>query len=147
MNTKIAILAAFGAGCIVGSIVSGRRYAEAPRFEIVKVRDTIVVERPVQVRTVYLHPDTVFLPAAEGRDSCRVLVSLEQTEYSGPGYRAYVSGYRSSLDSLMLERSLTTVRPIQKQSRFTLGLQAGYGLTPRGLQPYIGLGLTCTIGF
>ncbi|MDE6564529.1 MAG: hypothetical protein K2L92_06855 [Muribaculaceae bacterium] len=88
--------------------------------------------------------DTVYLPAAEGADSVRAVVPLEQTEYSGDGYRAYVSGYRPRLDSLVTVRSFTA-QSTARAPRFSIGLQAGYGITPRGFQPYLGVGVSYKI--
>ena len=65
------------------------------------------------------------------------------------GCRAYVSGYKPRLDSLALFRSTAAVSVVQpearRERRFSVGLQAGYGITPKGLQPYIGLGISVTL--
>lgn len=148
MNVKLALLVAFGAGWLAGAVLGKKHEAEPHRVSVLTRRDTVVIERPTHVRIVRLPPDTVLVAVAGGTpDSCTAIVPRQQAAYIGDGYRAYVSGFRPALDSLVFERSVTTVTPASKQPRFTLGLQAGYGLTPRGLQPYIGLGLTCTIGF
>ena len=35
-----------------------------------------------------------------------------------------------------------TIKTTEQQSRWSWGIQAGMGITPKGLQPYIGLGAT-----
>lgn len=78
------------------------------------------------------------------RDTVYVEVPLESKEYSGEGYRAYVSGWHASLDSIEIQRQ-TVIRmpePPQKAKRFSVGLQAGVGVTPAGMQPYIGVGVS-----
>ena len=92
-----------------------------------------------------LVPDTVYLAVAAAdsvaADSVRVIVPQEQKEYQGDGYRAWVSGYRPALDSIEIERMVLR----EKARRWSVGLQAGVGVTPRGVQPYIGVGVTIKI--
>lgn len=80
-------------------------------------------------------------------DSADVRVPCLQAVYAGGGYRAYVSGYRPRLDSIILHRP--TVERIQtvavRQRRLGIALQAGYGFTPKGLQPYVGVGISWRI--
>lgn len=80
-------------------------------------------------------------------DSADVRVPCSQAVYAGGGYRAYVSGYRPRLDSIILHRP--TVERIQtvavRQRRLGIALQAGYGFTPKGLQPYVGVGISWRI--
>lgn len=81
------------------------------------------------------------------QDSAMVEVPMQQAVYSGPDYTAYVSGFRPSLDSLVISRSIREYklpRPAGKK-RWNVGIQAGYGVTPRGFQPYIGIGVSFSI--
>lgn len=81
-------------------------------------------------------------------DSAAVQVPITQKVYRDSLYTAYVSGFEASLDSFTLHvpHSVTTItnnsRP--KQSRWSIGLQVGYGislsLTPK-YSPYIGIGV------
>lgn len=93
-----------------------------------------------------LAPDT---DAVVGHDSMEVAIPISSKEYRGDGYRAWVSGYRTSLDSIMVypcrETVTVTNTTRQKPRRFGIGLNAGYGVTPHGLQPYIGIGIHCNL--
>lgn len=80
-----------------------------------------------------------------GCDSVDVAVPIERVEYSGDGYKAYLSGYQPVLDSLVFARAVTVSPVVRRQSRerrFSIGIQAGYGFTPVGLQPYVGVGVS-----
>ena len=85
----------------------------------------------VRVDTVYRTGDTVYVELPQ-----------QQAEYLGEDYRAYVSGYRPVLDSLILERPTRVVEVPEKQRRWSIGIQGGYGITPAGPQPYLGIGFT-----
>jgi hypothetical protein len=62
-------------------------------------------------------------------------------------YRAVVSGWHPSLDTLMIWPTTTTITirekvPIPSRSRWGIGIQAGAGATRNGLTPYIGVGVS-----
>ncbi|MCM1517542.1 MAG: hypothetical protein NC117_02750 [Pseudoflavonifractor sp.] len=78
-------------------------------------------------------------------DSARVVVPITQTTYQDSTYTAYVSGYRARLDSLFVypRREVVTIR--KSPRRWSVGVQAGYGYTPKGFQPYIGVGISCKL--
>lgn len=82
--------------------------------------------------------------AQSANDSMKVQIPISQKVYEDTLYRAYVSGYEPNLDSITIKQRTTyithTIR--DKESRFRIGLQAGYGLTPKGMQPYVGVGLS-----
>lgn len=77
-------------------------------------------------------------------DSVKVQIPIYQKVYEDTLYKAYVSGYEPKLDSITIKQRTTyithTIR--DKESRFGIGLQAGYGLTPKGMMPYFGVGLS-----
>lgn len=77
-------------------------------------------------------------------DSVKVQIQISQKVYEDTLYRAYVSGYEPNLDSITIKQRTTyithTIR--DKESRFRIGFQAGYGLTLKGMQPYVGVGLS-----
>lgn len=82
------------------------------------------------------------------RDSMDVVIPITQKKYETEEYRAYVSGYEARLDScITFNRShLINIRsPTSKPSRFAIGLQGGYGITPKGFQPYIGIGIAVNL--
>lgn len=87
------------------------------------------------------------LYASGGSDSATVMLPITQKMYSDTDYRAWVSGYEPQLDSIkVFPRTVTVRETIYKPpSRFSIGLQGGYGITPKGLQPYIGVGVNVRI--
>lgn len=82
------------------------------------------------------------------QDSAKVEIPIIQKVYRDSSYTAYISGYEPSLDSLTLHipHSVTTITNTihPKRSRWSIGLQVGYGVslspTPR-YTPYIGVGV------
>lgn len=81
---------------------------------------------------------------AEGRDSVGVEIPFTQREYEGEGYRAWVSGYEPRLDSIFVfaRRDVVTIRePSDRPRRWGIGVFAGYGVTPRGLGPCVGVSI------
>lgn len=87
------------------------------------------------------------LYASASGDSATVMLPITQKMYSDTDYRAWVSGYEPRLDSIMVFPRTVTVRETiyKPPSRFSIGLQGGYGITPKGLQPYIGVGVNVRI--
>lgn len=82
-------------------------------------------------------------------DSVDVLVPITQKVYEDSTYRAYVSGFNASLDSIFVYRRteyITNTRVVKsKPKRFSIGVQAGYGITPKGFQPYVGVGVSVNL--
>lgn len=103
---------------------------------------TPVTQHPTPV-TQHPTPDTQHpSPVTQHPDTVPVLVPIVQKVYTDSTYTAWVSGYRARLDSIAVYRQTQTVTIRQKPRRWSIGLQAGYGLTPRGPQPYVGVGVT-----
>lgn len=136
------------------------------------VRDTVFITNPTPRDSSLVRNESVRLPVSSGNqslmatevstdslhsfsiqtalhptDSVDVEIPITQKKYEGEGYRAYVSGYNPSLDSLLLFREVerVTIRSPTKSPRFSVGLQAGYGITPKGFQPYIGVGIAVNL--
>lgn len=105
---------------------------------VVKV-DTLLISAPMAPLLVFQLTDTIRIGDT--------VVLREQAYYEDSLYRAWVSGYRPRLDSLMVfpktvYRTVTndiyhTITP--KKKRWGLGLQAGYG-HPSGI--YAGVGIS-----
>lgn len=76
------------------------------------------------------------------KDSVTVQIPITQKIYETGAYRAYVSGYKSSLDSLLFFQPTQVVRIREKPKRWSVGIQAGYGISMKGFQPYIGVGVS-----
>ena len=71
-------------------------------------------------------------------------IPITQKQYSDSTYTAWVSGYMPSLDSISIypRREITTITNTirKKPKRWGIGVNAGYGITPKeGMQPYFGV--------
>ena len=119
--------------------------------DTVVVIDTVTIDRPIVRDSVVVKTVTRFLRLADTvcvvfrdtvtmYDSILVEVPITQKTYAGDDYRAWVSGYEPKLDSIEIYRRETTIRT--KPKRWSVGLQAGYGMTPKGFAPYIGAGVS-----
>lgn len=78
-------------------------------------------------------------------DSVTVAVPIQQYEFADSTYRLLVSGFRVQVDELEVypRREVVTIR--KPPSRWAIGPTAGVALTPRGVQPYVGFGVTYVI--
>lgn len=163
--TKICIcivisLIVFLLGCFTGS-----KYIDKP--EVSEVRDTVTirdtVEKPVPVPEIIDNSriDTCWLtkvvPDTSGvkaplPDSIPVEVPIETKVYETEDYKAVIEGYRANLLDIDIYRQtqyITTEKTVTRQKRwnFTVGPQVGYGWTPAGGQPYVGVGVTFGYSF
>lgn len=82
-----------------------------------------------------------------GNDSVSISIPITQSRYETDDYRAYVSGYNARLDSIFVtsRQTVVRIRDPAKKKRFSIGIQAGYGMTPKGFQPYLGLGVSVNL--
>lgn len=71
-------------------------------------------------------PTGASLPSA---DSVEVELPITQKVYGDSTYRAWVSGYRPSLDSIEVYRKTVTIERtlVQKPKRWSIGVTGGYG--------------------
>lgn len=82
---------------------------EIVRVDTLTVYDTIVRERPVSVEKYIFRTDTVRLVTVE-RDTVVAELPIERKVYQEDSlYRAVVTGYRASLDSLVFWPKTTTI--------------------------------------
>lgn len=119
-------------------------------FKVVKVDRPIVRESTVVkyevVRLPIVAKDTICVSDTI-KDSVFVEVPIEQKVYSDSNYTAWVSGYRPRLDSISITHQEVSFHKLVNNSsegskRLYLGIQVGYGITPRGMQPYLGIGVS-----
>ena len=116
----------------------------------VEIRTETKVNTVVQIETLLISPPMAPLVVFRLTDTMRIgdtVVHRVQAYYEDSLYRAWVSGYRPRLDSLMIfpktvYQTVTndiyhTITP--KKKRWGLGLQVGYGY-PGGL--YLGVGMS-----
>ena len=132
----------------------GRRTARMPvslsvindTVQVTKT-DTIWREKPVFVASSVIRHDTVRFASLE-RDTVFVDVPIERRVYEEDSlYRAVVSGWHPSLDTLMVFPKTTTITirekvPVPDRRRWGIGIQAGAGATKNGLTPYVGVGVS-----
>lgn len=118
-----------------------------PRADTLFIRDTITLERPILVKSyVYDTIRTYFTTVRH--DTVMVDVPMERKVYQEDSvYRAVVSGWRPTLDSLTIypkETIITITRPevTPVRKRWGLGVQAGMGACKDGLTPYVGVGVS-----
>lgn len=146
------VLSAVAVNVLCGVLKPGIRTSDDERCvkrDIVRVvvYDTVRVSCPVVRDSVVVRYDTVRVSL--GDDRVGVVLPVEQRVYEDSIYTAYVSGYRSSLDSLILRlpREITTLTNThyQKPKRWSIGVHAGYGLRMKGtpqFAPYVGVGVS-----
>lgn len=112
--------------------------------------DTIKVVKPIAVDSVVTrykwvnvervnYIDSVNTISEVVFDTIQVRLPIESKHYSATNYDAWVSGYEPQLDSIKVYNREVIVK--QKHSRWSVGVQGGVGMTPKGLQPYIGVGV------
>lgn len=140
------------AGCIFAAFAFGVNYGEKraecnykPRVIVEYRRDTITRVKPVYIAsTPEIRIDTLIL---RERDTIAVPVPIERRVYADSNYRAVVSGWHPSLDSISVypETRVITIereRVEKERSRWGLGIQAGAGLSANGAAvPYVGVGV------
>ena len=149
-------------GLIIGAFLLSLVWRRCA-YETVVVTDTIIkvikVDRPIVRESTIVKYEVVRLPRANDticvsdtiKDSVFVQVPIEQKVYSDSNYTAWVSGYHPRLDSISITHQEVSFHNKlvnnNGSKRLYLGIQVGYGITPRGLQPYLGLGLSYKFGF
>ena len=171
-NKVIAILASIiFVGCVVGSFFFGRATIKDTTIVSTKIeRDTIIVRDtlreyfPREVSSKHIRTENAFLrlslrmPLIMLRDtvtevdSVLVEVPIEEREYKGDEYYAVVGGYDPYLKSIEVyprTSYITTAETIKKRKHWGVGIgvQGGYGFTPKGWQPYAGVGVSFGYNF
>lgn len=158
---------AFALGCIAGELLfsfllpTGCNRKKEPSVltadsVVITRTDTLRIAQPVTVHEQVVRYVTVSVPDSSnvetigkdstgtaGGDTCRkVVLPISQKVYRDSSFTAWVSGYRPQLDSIHLHRPTHYIyksRPAPRH-RWSFGLQAGYGYTPKGFLPYVGVG-------
>lgn len=132
--------------------------ADTIKFFKVVPRDSTVVryitERlPVADTTAHLiceasnpAPDTN-VGSNSPADSIEVVIPIISKRYHGEDYDAWVSGHKPSLDSIFVypKRETITITNTERIKRWSIGIHAGYGITPHGPEPYIGIGISYSL--
>ena len=123
--------------------------------DTVVVRDTIREFYPQEVDRIIVRTEQVKVPVIVRdtvRDTMWVNLPIEERTYESDEYRAVIEGFNPRLKSMEVyprTAYITTTETIKQRKRWgvSLGVQGGYGYTPKGLQPYVGLGVTFGYNF
>lgn len=144
-------------GLIIGAFLLSlfwRRCADNTEVVTDTIFKVIKVDRPIVRESTIVKYEVVQLPIVAKdticdtiEDSVFVQMPIEQKVYSDSNYTAWVSGYRPRLDSISITHQEVSFHKLVNNSskgskRLYLGIQVGYGITPRGLQPYLGIGVS-----
>lgn len=156
---QLAVLAlALAAALAVGFALGRRTRTSAPQTvtkivrDTLTVRDTITVSTPVYLTRREVRRDTVAVTdTLRVRDTLVVVLPREQVEWRDSLVTVWASGIRPAVDSVrhytrteIVTQTVTVPGP-RKPSRWGLGVQAGYGVSDKGLTPYVGVGLSYNI--
>lgn len=109
------------------------QYFPKPQPYKVEVRDTITISD-----TIYIGGQTLYQEVKEYKDST---------------YYARISGINAFLEEIdVYPKTITqyiykTEKVAVEPKKWSIGLQGGIGITPKGLQPYLGVGVTRRLEF
>ena len=138
--------------CFINGLASCHRTTDK---EVITITDTLVLTdtiikfqpKPYKVTII----DTIYLPQQPQKPQKPQqpqIDTLIQQEviYKDSTYMAVVGGIEPYLKSIEIYPKTiyvnnNTTTTIKVRSRFGLGVQAGYGLSRNGLQPYVGVGV------
>ena len=79
------------------------------------------------------------------QDGVAVIPISLKTYTDSSTYKAVVSGYDPRLESIEVYQTNTVITNTVQPSRWSFGLQGGVYVTPKGLQPGIGVGVQYSI--
>lgn len=113
--------------------------------DTIVVRDTLRYERPTPVAEIFVEevptPIPVYLTAL-GDTVCETVyapIPITRKTYETEDYRAVVSGFRPSLDTIAVYPEKVYIK--EKARRWGLGVIGGYGVGLGGFSPYVGVGV------
>lgn len=114
------------------------------------VRDTVTVTVPGVVERLILRHDTITVTDTAGV-TVAVSVPIEQKHYSDTLFDAWVSGVVPNLDSLRIYPVSVNTHTVEylyrdtKPKRWGVSVSAGAAYTPKGFQPFLGVGVSYTL--
>lgn len=97
------------------------------------------------VGSCYASDKSINIDASADNDSVKIKLPIVQNVYEDADYKAYVSGVCPSLDSIFVypRREIVTIKKPPK--RWHIGPTVGYGYTPHGFEPFIGVSITYSL--
>ena len=169
VNKVIAILCGIVVlALMVGSFFFGRATKVVEEVDTRIERDTIVVRDTIReyypqevssslarIEKQYLRvgmPLIMLRDTVTEIDSVLVEIPIMERTYESEEYRAVIEGYNARLKSMEVyprTSYITTTETIKQKKRWgvSLGVQGGYGITPKGWQPYAGVGVSFGYNF
>ncbi len=150
MKNVVIALALISVAFLLGRRSVKPEIVELHRTDTLLLRDT-VRETVLVPKVRYLtRVDTVLLKVPGDTVEVPVMVPISRNVYEGEDYRAVVSGFRVSIDTIdtFRKKQILTNTFIQrgevpgKPKRWGISVSAGYALTPQGVKPYIGAGIS-----
>ena len=134
------------------------RSCQKPKIEIInKVGDTVIIER-IDTFTVikpvpYKVTDTVYIYDTINNTINGNIFVQQIKEYKDSTYYAKISGINAYLEEIRVyPKTITqyitnTERVYIQPKKWSVGIQGGIGITPKGLQPYLGVGVSRRLEF
>ena len=151
---ELAVLALALAAFFALGFFLGRGRKPAPETVIktetdtLYLRDTITAYKPVYIARTVVSRDTFrVVDTLRERDTLYLAMDRESVEWRDSLCTVFASGVRPSVDSVrhyVTEKIVTVTErvPVRKVTRWGVGVQAGYGISDKGLTPYIGAGIS-----
>lgn len=162
VNKVIAILGGIVVlALVVGAFFFGRSTMKIENVDTRIERDTVIVRDtireyyPREVVKTIVRTELVEVPIVRCdtiRDTMWVELPIESREYKSKEYYAIVEGYNPMLKYIEVYprtayiNSTETIKE-RKHWGVSLGVQGGYGFTPKGWQPYAGVGVSFGYNF
>lgn len=144
----LALVAVFLLGMVCQKSLQKPRIINGEtKVDTLVIRDTICVVEP-KYKTI-TRVEKMVVPVTDTinvHDTLFVVLDRVQKEYCSPDFNAWVSGYDPKLDSIKIFPKTKIVKVentqnIKVKSRWGVGVHVGYGYTPEGAMPYVGVGV------
>lgn len=115
------------------------------------MHDTLVTYKPVPFNVYVVDTMWVPVPVPGGRDTVWAELPRESKSYQDSTYRAVISGYLPSLDTISVYQRTVYIDKVERvkvePSRWSWGVQTGLGYGAGGVSPWIGVGIQYRIGY
>lgn len=154
-NLSIILLSAC-VGALLSTMLTRSCQTETPPQPQI-IRDTVI---DVQIDTQYFPKPVPY--KVEVRDTIELTDTIylggqtffqEVKEYKDSTYYAKISGINAYLEEIRVyPKTITqyitnTERVYIQPKKWSVGIQGGIGITPKGLQPYLGVGVSRRLEF